>query len=112
MKRCKAITQRISEEITEVEGEWLTVADMKKLEFSEPLSQSSGCCDVSIQVSALINTCDVQTTLFLFVLDELLRTKIKGVMRFCESRPKLQRPGFSSYLQPVSKLCKRMTHDS
>eukprot|EP00435_Cladocopium_sp_Y103_P005960 s5325_g1.t3 len=53
VKRCKAITESISEESSEVEGEWLTYADMQKLEFSE--------------------------------------TKIKGVIRYCESRPHLQR---------------------
>ena len=37
IKRCKAITERISEEASEIEGEWLTVADMQKMEFSEPL---------------------------------------------------------------------------
>ena len=34
IKRCKAITERISEESSEVEGEWLTYDDMVKLEFS------------------------------------------------------------------------------
>ncbi|CAL1141134.1 unnamed protein product [Cladocopium goreaui] len=48
IKRCKAITERISEESSEIEGEWLTVGDMQKMEFSE--------------------------------------TKIKGVMRYCETR--------------------------
>ena len=37
VKRCKAITESISEESSEVEGEWLTYADMQKLEFSERL---------------------------------------------------------------------------
>ena len=38
IKRCKAITERINEEVTEIEGEWLTVADMQRLEFTEWLS--------------------------------------------------------------------------
>ena len=38
VKRCRAITERISEETSEIEGEWLTVADMKNLNFSEFLS--------------------------------------------------------------------------
>ena len=37
IKRCRAITEKIQEEISEVEGEWLTVADMEKANFSEPL---------------------------------------------------------------------------
>lgn len=37
MKRCKAITEKISEETSEVEGEWLTVADMEKLDFTSCL---------------------------------------------------------------------------
>ena len=38
IKRCQAITEKISEEVSEVEGEWLTVGDMEKLQFSELLS--------------------------------------------------------------------------
>ena len=37
VKRCRAITERIQEEVSEIEGEWLTVADMEKAQFSEPL---------------------------------------------------------------------------
>jgi hypothetical protein len=37
VKRCRAITEKNHEEISEVEGEWLTVADMEKANFSEPL---------------------------------------------------------------------------
>eukprot|EP00435_Cladocopium_sp_Y103_P067093 s16_g29.t1 len=35
IKRCKAISERINEEVTEIEGEWLTVADMQRLQFTE-----------------------------------------------------------------------------
>ena len=37
VKRCKAITERVSEETNEIEGEWLTLGDMQKMEFSELL---------------------------------------------------------------------------
>lgn len=40
-KRCRSITERIAEETSEVEGEWLTVADMEKLEFSECLGSEN-----------------------------------------------------------------------
>ena len=39
VKRCKAISEKVQEEISEVEAEWLTVSDMEKLEFSESLSE-------------------------------------------------------------------------
>jgi hypothetical protein len=42
VKRCQAITEKNSEEVSEVEGEWLTVADMEKLGFSELLSGKWG----------------------------------------------------------------------
>lgn len=35
VKRCRAITEKIMEESSEIEGEWLTVADMEKMEFPE-----------------------------------------------------------------------------
>ena len=41
VKRCKAITEKISEETSEVEGEWLTVADMEKLEFTPCLCSTT-----------------------------------------------------------------------
>ena len=40
IKRCKAISEKVQEEISEVEAEWLTVSDMEKLQFSESLSES------------------------------------------------------------------------
>ena len=36
-KRCRSITEKIAEETSEIEGEWLTVSDMEGLNFSEPL---------------------------------------------------------------------------
>lgn len=38
IKRCKAITERVAEEVQEVEGEWLSLSDMENLNFSELLS--------------------------------------------------------------------------
>lgn len=35
IKRCRAISEQVTEETSKVEGEWLTVADMKDLKFSE-----------------------------------------------------------------------------
>ena len=35
MKRCRAITEKIAEETSEITGEWLTIADMERLQFSE-----------------------------------------------------------------------------
>jgi hypothetical protein len=34
----------VSEEVSEVEGEWLSIADMEKLNFSEFLGRNS--CDI------------------------------------------------------------------
>ena len=45
MKKCKAITERVSQEITEIEGEWLTKADMEELKFSESLRKI--CCEIT-----------------------------------------------------------------
>ena len=44
IKRCRSIAERVSEEISEVEGEWLSIADMEKLGFSEFLGRNS--CDI------------------------------------------------------------------
>ena len=35
VRRCRAITERITEEISSIEGEWLTESDMKNLNYSE-----------------------------------------------------------------------------
>ena len=37
MRRGRAITERITEETSEIEGEWLTESDMYKMNFSEYL---------------------------------------------------------------------------
>ena len=37
VRRCRAITERITEETSEIEGEWLTESDMYKMNFSEYL---------------------------------------------------------------------------
>lgn len=34
VKRCRAITENITEEVSEIEGEWLTVEDMQLLKYS------------------------------------------------------------------------------
>ena len=38
VKRCRAISQKIVEESTEIEGEWLTREDMELLKYSECLT--------------------------------------------------------------------------
>lgn len=50
-KRCRSITEKIAEETSEVEGEWLTVADMEKMEFSERLGYENckySACDETL----------------------------------------------------------------
>ncbi len=44
VKRCKCITEKISEEMTEVEGERLTIPDMEQLKFTECLEVSLRRC--------------------------------------------------------------------
>lgn len=43
MKRCRAITEKIAEETSEITGEWLTIADMERLQFSEFLGFNFQC---------------------------------------------------------------------
>ena len=37
VRRCRSISERITEEVSEIEGEWLTELDMQNLGFSEYL---------------------------------------------------------------------------
>ena len=46
MKRCRAITEKIAEEVSEITGEWLTIADMERMEFSEFLGFNLFCHDL------------------------------------------------------------------
>ena len=57
MKRCRAITEKIAEEVSEITGEWLTIADMERMEFSEFLGFNLFCHDlknVRVQVSTRV----------------------------------------------------------
>ena len=91
IKRCRAITEKISEEISEIEGEWLTLLDMQNLNFSEPPSLIGE----NMYWSRTATSSSENQNSYVIPLDKPnpLRTKIKGVTRYCESRQHLTRLG-------------------
>ncbi len=53
VKRCRSITEQITEETAEIEGEWLTEEDMKLLKYSEFLSCTRAQGDFTFLLSSI-----------------------------------------------------------
>ena len=84
VKRCRSITEKITEETTEIEGEWLTEEDMGLLKFSELL-----CGMKSTYIGVIQPWYDIAPTIIMYGTLHIIQIQILlylfGKQQFVES---------------------------